>query len=326
MQQPVGSKLQSDFLDQVKFRLSDKVSFVDMLASFLQISRDSAYRRIRGETVLTLDEAKKLCDLFGISLDSHFSSSANCSLFHYRTLSTTYTLDRWLDSVGKNFTFFNTFGDKEMIFAVKEMPLFHHFRIPELVSFKLFFWLKMGIKDPAYANKQFRFNVLPEETMNAARKIWKLYSTIPCVEIWSDEAVRETLKQIEFCHECQFFEDTQQALRVCDKLIELIDQIKEDAKTGRKLNGAAYKLFENDILIANNTIYCRMDKIRYVYINYNTLGLLVTQQESFCDKTETYLNKLTKNSVLISTTAEKERSKFFNRMKTQVEQVKERLV
>lgn len=325
MQQPAGSTLQSEFLDQVKFRLSDKVSFVDLLASFLEISRDSAYRRIRGETVLTLDEAKKLCDLFGISLDTLFSTSANSSLFHYRALSTTYSLDRWLNSVAKNFTFFNSFADKEMIFAVSDMPLFHHFRIPELISFKLFFWLKMGIKDPDYINKQFGFNVLPEETMNAAKKIWKLYSTIPCVEIWSDEAIRETLKQIEFCYECQFFEDPQQPLLICDKMLELIDQMKEDAKLGRKLNGASFTLFENEILISNNIIYARMDKIRYVYINYNTLSLLTTQQASFCDKTEAHLNKLTKNSVLISTTAEKERNKFFNRMKVQVEQVKERL-
>lgn len=320
-----SNNLQAEFLDQVKSRLPDKVSFVDTLASLLEISRDSAYRRLRGETVLSLDEAKKLCDLFGISLDAHFSSAANSSLFHHRALSTTYTMDRWLNSVVKNFTFFNSFEQKEMIFAARDMPLFQHFRLPELTAFKLFVWLKTVIKDPAYTNRTFDFNVLSEETMKAAKKIWQLYSTIPTIEIWSDEAIHETLKQIEFYHECRFFSDEQQPRFLCDKLLDLIGMVKEDARQGKKMNGASYQLFENEILIANNTIYARMDKIRYVYINYNTLSLLTTQQSSFCDKTVSYLENLRKNSVLISTTAEKERNKFFNRMKDRVEEAKARL-
>jgi hypothetical protein len=291
----------------------------------LEISRDSAYRRIRGETVLSMDEAKKLCDLFGISLDAHFSTTANSSLFHHRGLSPTYSLDKWLNSVAKNFTFFNSFEEKEMIFAARDLPIFHHFRLPELTAFKLCVWLKTVIKDPVYANQTFNFKVLPDKTMTAARRIWQLYSTIPTVEIWSDEVINETLKQIAFYHECGFFEDSRQPAVLCDKLIELIELVRADAKQGRTLNGESYQLFENEILIANNTIYARMDNIRYVYINYNTTSLLTTQQQSFCDKTERYLNNLRNNSVQISTTAEKERNRFFNRMKEQVEQLKARL-
>ena len=321
LQEPT-SNLQAAFLDQVKSRLSDKISFVETLASILEISRDSAYRRIRGETVLSMDEAKKLCDLFGISLDAHFSAATNSSLFHHRALSTSYSLDRWLNSVAKNFTFFNTFERKEMIFAARDLPIFHHFRLPELNAFKLFVWLKTVIKDPAYANRNFSFDGVPDETLKAARKIWQLYSTIPTVEIWSDEVIHETLKQIVFYHECGFFEDNSQPLIICDKLIELIGLIRTEAKQGRTLNGESYQLYENEILIANNTIYAQMDNIRYVYINYNTLSLLVTQQQSFCDKTVNYLNSLRKNSVQISMSAEKERNKFFNRMKERVESLK----
>jgi plasmid maintenance system antidote protein VapI len=210
MLQETTRNLQAEFLDQVRSRLSEKISFVETLASLLEISRDSAYRRIRGETVLSMDEAKKLCDLFGISLDAHFSSSANSSLFHHRALSSSYSLDRWLNSVAKNFTFFNSFEHKEMIFAARDMPIFHHFRLPELAAFKLFVSLKTVIKDPAFANLNFSFHALPDETMKAAKRIWQLYSTIPTVEIWSDEAINETLKQIAFYHECGFFENATQ--------------------------------------------------------------------------------------------------------------------
>src|SRR6188768_2292934 len=109
MPQTVSSNnIQLAFLDQIKNRLPDKISFVDKLAELLNVSRDSAYRRIRGETVLSLDEAKKLCDLFAVSLDALLSPSVNTSLFHHRAMSTSYTLQQWLNSVGTNLTYISS--------------------------------------------------------------------------------------------------------------------------------------------------------------------------------------------------------------------------
>ncbi len=326
MGQPTTTtNIQSVFLEQIKSRVPGNISFADKLAELLNVSRDSAYRRIRGETVLSLDEVKKLCDRFGVSLDALFSPAANTSLFHHRALSTNYTLEQWLNSVGSNLEVVNGFDGREMIFAARDMPIFHHFRLPELSAFKMFFWLKTVIKDPNYIHKSFDADVIPTSILQAATKLWKLYRTVPSAEIWSDEAINETIKQIDFYHECRFFSDANQATGLCDKLIELLQLIKTEASVGRKADGEAFRLYENEILIADNTVFARMDNMRIVYINYNTLSLLTTHQESFCNKTEKYLDTLIKNSTLISASAEKERNKFFNKMIRRVELFKAKL-
>ncbi len=326
MPQPTTTNnIQSAFLDQIKSRLPENISFADKLAELLNISRDSAYRRIRGETVLSLDDVKKLCDRFGVSLDALLSPDTNTSLFHHRALSTTYTLEQWLNSVGSNLEYVNGFKQREMIFAARDMPIFHNFRLPELSAFKMFFWLKTVIKDPHYVNQLFQVGVIPKQLLEAGSKLWKLYATVPCIEIWSDEAINETIKQIEFYQECRFFADKQQASLVCDRLIELIEVIKKEAAAGKKAGGASFGLYENEIIIANNTILARMDSMRIVFINYNLLNLLTTHQHSFCNKTEKYLTNLTKSSTLISATAEKERNKFFNKMKERIETFKSTL-
>lgn len=324
-QTTVTNNIQSAFLDQIRSRLPEKISFVDKLAELLEVSRDSAYRRIRGETVLSMDEAKKLCEYFAVSLDALLSPEVNTSLFHHRAMSTSYTLEQWLNSVGRNLEYISSCKEKEMIFAARDMPIFHHFRLPELSAFKMFFWLKTVIRDPNYTNQLFQQEVIPAQILQAANKLWKLYATVPSTEIWSDEAINETIKQIEFYHECRFFADKNQAALLCDRLIELINLIKEEARQGAKSGGEEFKLFENEILIANNTVLARMNNTRIVYINYNTLSLLTTHQQSFCDKSEKYLSNLTKNSTLISTSAEKERNKFFNMMKERIEVFKNRL-
>ena len=67
--------IQSSFLEQIRSKLAPNLSFVDELAELLSISRDSAYRRIRGETVLSLDEVAVLTKHFSVSVDDFLSPS-----------------------------------------------------------------------------------------------------------------------------------------------------------------------------------------------------------------------------------------------------------
>ena len=62
--QSAVTNIQTDFLNQMRNKLPGNASFADELAELLNVSRDSAYRRIRGETVLSLDEVKKLLTIF----------------------------------------------------------------------------------------------------------------------------------------------------------------------------------------------------------------------------------------------------------------------
>lgn len=316
--------IQTRLLEQIRNRLPSHTTLADELAELLNISRDSAYRRIRGETVLSLDEAKKLYDRYGVSIDELFSSDSNMALFYHRALGTDYTLEQWLSSISRNLEVMENLEikDKEMVFAAKDMPVFQYFRLPELSRFKTFFWLKCVIKDPKYSQKVFDTNVVPRELTALGAKLWRQYAASPTTEIWSDEAINDTLKQISFSHECGYFTEPNQAALLCDQLIQLLAIIKEEAAEGRTTEGKTFKLYENEILIADNTILARMGSKRAVYINYNALNLLTTLQDSFCEKTEVYLNNLVKNSILISATAAKERNKFFSKMTERIEATK----
>jgi hypothetical protein len=64
---------------------------------------------------------------------------------------------------------------------------------------------------------------------------------------------------------------------------------------------------------------------RMTFIPFNTMNILTTSDDAFCEKTEDYLINLTSKSILISTSGEKERNKFFNMMEDKIEKVKSRL-
>lgn len=297
------------------------LSFVDELSELLSVSRDSAYRRIRGETVLSLDEAKKLCERFGVSIDSFFSPSANLIPFMDRSPSANYTLEQWLTSMHKNVEMLT-----EMTYAAKDIPVFHYIRHPGLSEFKMYFWQKTIVENPSFKQLKFEPGVINKEMVQLGVRIWNRYERIPSNEIWAEESINNTLKQIEFYHECGFFADSTYALKVCDHLLELIADTEVQAANGRKGEGEIFRIYQNEILMSDNTIFARAGEKRIAFLNYNTLSLLTTQHEYFCTKTEAYLSNLIKHSTLISATAEKERIKFFSKLVNRIQDFKKKLL
>ena len=325
-QTPSHETIQNAFLEEVRSRLPKNTSFADELAKLLDISRDSAYRRIRGETVLSLEEVKRLYDRFGISLDILLSHSSQMVTFHRRVVDHThYTVEKWLNSLLKNLNALRSFKDHEMIFSAKDIPVFHYFRMPQLASFKLFFWMKTLIGYPEYEAAQFSFTSVSKDLLALAERVWAKYSSLHTVEIWNEEAVYDTLKQIEFYLECGFFRNKEDALTLCDHLILLLGEIKDEAAAGKKSEGGNFGMFNNEILIADNTVLARMGSKRSVYVNQNTLNLLLTFQEPFCGQTEHYLQNLMKKSNQISITGERERNRFFKNMNDRIIVFKERV-
>jgi len=320
------ANVQSVFLEQIKNRLPASVSFSDELAELLSISRDSAYRRIRGETVLSLDEVKKLYDRFGVSIDSILSGSSRMVTFHRRVVShADYPVEQWLSSLLKNLTYLGSFKNHELIFSAKDVPVFHYFRLRHLSSFKLFFWMKTLLGDPKFASKKFGPSAVPNEMTGLAERVGLKYSSLNSVEIWNEDVFYDTLKQIEFYHECGFFENADDPKILCDELDELLNHIKAEAVLGEKEEGGKFTMFDNEILIADNTVFARMGDKRSVYVNQNALNLLLTFQEPFCQQTEEYLRNLMKQSTQISITGERERNRFFKNMTDRINAVKEKL-
>nr|WP_287937186.1 helix-turn-helix transcriptional regulator [Algoriphagus sp.] len=113
---------------------------VDEVAETLNVSVDSAYRRIRGEKLLDFDELKLLCQRFNLSLDKFLSLNTDSIMFQGRL--NTYHEDafkNWMDDVLAQLNLVNSFSHRHVYFLVKDMPPFHHYYHPVLAGFKFFF-------------------------------------------------------------------------------------------------------------------------------------------------------------------------------------------
>lgn len=316
--------IQSAFLDRVKKSLSPNLSFADDLSELLVISRDSAYRRIRGETVLSLDEVKKICSHYKVSLDVLLSPNDEVVSFHHRRIDHKgFTFEQWLKSVLGNLEMISSFPEKEVFYAAKDIPLFHYFNFEKLSAFKMFFWMKTYHRYPEFANKKFDFNLINAELLGVGKRMSDRYSEIPCHEIWSDETALVTLRQIKYYYLSGVI-SKDQASELYQEFFKMIDRIKEAAANGSKGKGG-FHMFKNEILLAETTILFKMGQQRVTFLTYNTMNVLTTSQESFCDHIEEFFKNLISKSLQISTTGEKERNRFFNKIQEAIATAEKRL-
>ena len=118
--------LQGQLFALLKSKLPQHLSLVDEVSGVLGISNDSAYRRIRGEKTLTLDDVHKLCQHYKLSLDKLLNQNTNAFVFtgHFVT-PTTFKFDEYLTNMGQQLKAMNAFTNKKMIYhCVRTFPCF----------------------------------------------------------------------------------------------------------------------------------------------------------------------------------------------------------
>ena len=315
----------------LKERIPNGFSMVDEVSDLLSVSTDSAYRRIRGQTVLSLEETRKICDKYSISIDSLLGSKPNSVTFRYRAIKPgTFDFRQYLEKILTDITLIKKFDQKKIIYTAKDIPLFYHFEFMELAAFKIFFWLKTFMQFPEYAEKKFSIENPDNELMSLGQEILETYVGIPSIEIWNDESIFSALRQIEFYHDSGLFNEADIGMILCDRLLDLVHHIKNQADQGKKILRSRevadtdnnYQLYYNELTLVDNTILIETDGRRLVYMTHNLLNNLITANEGFCDETSSIMSNMMNKSNLISSASAKLRNVFFLRMEEKIIQLR----
>ena len=317
---------------QIKHSLPDHLSFVDEISDLLNISYDSAYRRIRGEKPLPLNELQKLSSHYSISLDALFNLKTNNIVFrNARTGPNDMGIKDWLRVILSDMHKIHEAKEKVIIYSAKDPPLFHYFQIPEIANFKIFFWQKTLLQFTEFEDRQFSLAEYDHETQELGMQSLARYVKIPTIELWNYDTFIIAFSQMEYYWVSGLFEHKEDVFTLCDKFEIWLRHIEKQAELGFKfLYGSQpegieenFKLYLNEVVLNDNSIYIKMDDKYASYITDNVLSLLITTNPEFCKKKEKFLLGLCQKSSLISHVNAKERSRFFNRLVHRIDRFRE---
>ncbi|PWT77911.1 MAG: hypothetical protein C5B59_02785 [Bacteroidetes bacterium] len=325
MEQPDVQQL---FFQHIKNNLPRHLSLVDEVAELLNISTDSAYRRIRGEKMMSFDEIRTLCKQFNISLDQFFFLTSQSLIFTGKNAdSSDFSLEMHLRSILAELVYINSFERKEMIVSNKDVTIFHYFNYNELAAFKFFFWMKTLLQVPLFGRKLFDVDEMTQSLQNLGHQIIEEYNKINSQEIWNVENIHTIIYQIEYYKETKMFASPQDIINLYECVEKMVNHIEKQAELGYKfdVNGkyppekASYKMFVNEFVLGDNSFFAVLNDTKIVHINHSVLNFITTKDTRFVEYTYQHLQNIIRKSTLISDVGEKDRKRFFDRMREKIQ-------
>lgn len=322
---------QLKFLEHVGKILPANVSLVNEIADLLEISIDSAYRRLRGETSLSFDEITTICQRYKISFDAVTQAKGEIVNFWYEELNETQEdFARWFNSIKIDLktTLENKAARRHLSYTAQGVPIFHYFKYEWLSAFKMHYWMRAILNVPEFQNKKFRVEDVNPELIEAANVFYQAYQVIPSTELWTDTTLVGVLEQVQFYWDSGVFESTEDALKICNELRDAVDRVEQQAQAGYKFlggdpnkKGGSFDVYYSEIEFENNCIMLESDDIRSVYLGHLSFRSLKTNHQRYCQETSNWFENLKTKSHLISGLSETTRYKYFRRSHKKLDQL-----
>ena len=329
-----NNAMQQRLLGLVQDLIPDKYSLVFELSELLGVSTDSIYRRMRGETLLDINEIQKICLHYNISFDSICGTEQTGLVsFQYQPVIELSDFKKWMQTIASNLKALQNRKDAHIIYAAIDIPIFHNFRFPLVSFFKTLYWLKSITNHPDYQHIKFsRDNVSPE-FVSTGKAMHELYGSVPSTEIWTDLITYSLLRQIDYYWDSGEFATKDDALALCDEVEQEFEYLQNIAANGsknpekKKIPGEPtnFQLYDCDIEIASNCILVINGEQKTVYLSTQTFNIIMTSNTLFTNETHRWLNTLIKKSTLISEVGGKQRSLFFREAFDKITQLKQKI-
>ena len=316
------SQLQINLFHHIKSVLPSNLSLADEIADLLNVSVDSAYRRIRGEKQLIFEEIQKLSQHFKISIDKILNLKSDSTLFsgiylEHKDFDFLKYLD---DNMYNNLAYVARFEQKELIYFSKDIPIYYYCMFPELAAFKFFVWMKTMLQFPEYATPKFSMEKVDAIFFEKAKKIAELSCQVPTTEILNVENIQTTLRQIEYYKDTGLFASKADLDLQYSKLEEMNDHMEKMCAAGRRYipgqkplsSYATLKMYVNDFVIGDNSSVAVLNGKKLCFLLHNVINVLITHDEEFCNYTYDFIQNIIKKSTQVSEVGERERTIFFN--------------
>jgi hypothetical protein len=324
--------MQEQFIQYLKEKAQDNTSFVDEIATVLDIGYDAAYRRINLKTSLSLEEGVKLAKHFKISLNKLFEVGSQNSILTELSpqIVNMGGLENWLVQSYNNIYPLTQMKDATIIYSAKDIPIFPALKDSYLCRYKLYVWLKDVDIDMMKSKMSFEdfLKIVPDSLLENAFKLGEVSKNVNTLEIWNNTTVNGALQQVLYYFESGLL-SKELAFHICDDIEGVIQQVEKQAiqqsLIGSK-NKAIYNLYIDNIHTMSNTIMVKTPYRKVFFTPFTHISYFKVEHQPTCDLMYDFFEKEMSISKLLVNAGEKDRSLFFNRMHQKINRLRDRII
>lgn len=309
---------QETLLNEIRKQLSPSSSLNDAIAVALDISYDAAHRRVSGKSKFSIDETILLCQHFNLSLDTIFHNEKKMVVEKTKEVNSEADLVQYFRDSAAHLSEFNNTENLSIFYSAKDIPLFYTIGGSLLSKFKLYVWLNLLIGKENIPS--FESFTISNQLQEHSSLIQNVFAKATVHEIWNDTTINSTIQQILY-----FFES---GLLSIDNATELYQDVKRmllSIEEKSSQNGVHYHLYQNDLLILNNSVLVKNEVKSKLFIPYTMLGYFITDDMDTTKNASDYFKYQMKNSKSLNLSGTRDRKLFFNKAHQKVDYYIQRL-
>jgi len=290
------------------------------LVNTLNISRESAYRRIRGDIPFTIQELVTLAVNLEFSIDHIFDQEKQNHTFLDILRMGENTNDFFLLMLEKyNGLLENLSHAKnlEVLTALNSFPPPFYVNFSNIFKFTYYKWLYQDSE--IFRNTSYSDIVLPEEAVVLQKKIKENMNQKVNVTLILDVKIfLNLIKEVQYFYHRKLLTDGELHL-LKDDILRLIDQYEEFSQTG-SFGSAGIQLYLSSLCINSNTACYKYDDKTEALFWMFTINPVIIQNSGFAPIQMKWLNSLKRQSALITQSNEIMQADFFSQQKDYIEQ------
>jgi hypothetical protein len=326
--------IQNKLFEQIKAKLSPDIPLGKALMEDLDLSRDSAYRRARGETALTPEEIRLLCTKYEISFDKIIGVSGQSVTFQFNPIQRSeFTFNRYLQGINDGFSRMAAQRWQKLYVSNLDLIVFQLLNIPSLMRFKLFYFAKVYLQIPQLDKEKYHKNWKGDISDALMQDTLQKYIRIPSVEVIGFEAGKGLVREIVTFYEMGHIESKEDAIFLLEEVERLMEHNRNQAEIGKKfilgqpvvVDEDNFKFYLHDTYLQDNTFIAETNAYRMLYVTHNMMNYLFTLDPDYVHKSYHVFQSMLKNCKQISETNPGHRNAYFSSIQSFIVKAKLRL-
>jgi hypothetical protein len=322
-------KLNETLVKKISECIPQNIKPIDYLMDILDISRESAYRRMRSEIAFTFEEVAKLSVNLNFPVDNiiGINNSKERVCFDIRENTSIDAKRSFLAMIEDYYDLVEGMSNSnqvEFMTSVNRIPLF--LLINYEMLFKLFYykWVHHSYKVPV--NYTFSEITISSDIMQVREKFMTQSQSIfdRGTFICNRNIFIAIVREIQYYHDRNLISD-EEVLLIKKELLELIFNMELIMQKGTNEFGHTYNFYLSLLDVEMNTAYISYDDtIASQYWIYSVSSIIIKNHE-ICTMHKKWLESLKKSAVLMTQSNEMLQSEFINRQRMYVESVTDKL-
>jgi len=313
------SELNKKIIECVLERIPKNKKPVIYLVNALNISRESAYRRIRGDIPFTVEELIILATNLDFSIDTIYDQEKQNHAFYDFSRNKKDTTDFFvlmLKKYDELLEKINYAKKIEAIMAFNSFPPPFYIDFLNLFKFEYYKWLLQDKE--TYRNMLYSEAALPDEAIVFQKKMkGNIIQGSNVILILDVNIFLNLIKEIHYFHQRKLLTN-EELLSLRDDVIRLIEQYEEIVQSG-KYGFAKVQLYLSSLCVNSNTMYYNCnDKVEPLFWIF-TVNPVIIQNVEFASMQIKWLNSLKRQSALITQSNEIMQAEFFYQQRIYVD-------